>query len=83
VLLTLLGFAASLAVLLAAARRFTSSAERIGLALGMSPFAIGVLIVSAGTSLRELVSSIVAVAPERRRSSSATSSAPTCPTCCS
>jgi cation:H+ antiporter len=62
VLLTLLGFAASLAVLLAAARLFTSSAERIGLALGMSPFAIGVLIVSAGTSLPELVSSIVAVA---------------------
>jgi cation:H+ antiporter len=54
-------FAASLVVLLAAARSFTLSAERIGLALGMSPFAIGVLIVSAGTSLPELVSSIVAV----------------------
>lgn len=54
-------FAASLAVLLAAARYFTYSAERVGLALGMSPFAIGVLIVSAGTSLPELVSSVVAV----------------------
>jgi cation:H+ antiporter len=62
VALTLAAFGVSLAVLLAAARAFTSSAERIGLALGMSPFAIGVLIVSAGTSLPELVSSIVAVA---------------------
>jgi cation:H+ antiporter len=61
VLPTLAAFTISLAVLLLAARRFTSSAERIGLALGMSPFAIGVLIVSVGTSLPELVSSIVAV----------------------
>ncbi len=58
--LALVAFAVSLAVLLAAARLFTSSAERIGLALGMSPFAVGVLIVSAGTSLPELVSSLVA-----------------------
>ena len=57
----LLVFAVSLAVLLAAARFFTVSAERIGLALGMSPFAIGVLIVSAGTSLPEMVSSVIAV----------------------
>jgi cation:H+ antiporter len=61
VLLDLVVFAASLSVLLAAARRFTASAERIGLALGMSPFAVGVLIVSAGTSLPELVSSVIAV----------------------
>lgn len=54
-------FVASLTVLLAAARYFTHSAERVGLALGMSPFAIGVLIVSAGSSLPELVSSVVAV----------------------
>lgn len=54
-------FIASLAVLLTAARLLTVSAERVGLALGMSPFAIGVLIVSVGTSLPELVSSIVAV----------------------
>ena len=57
----LLLFAASLSVLLAAARFFTVSAERIGLSLGMSPFAVGVLIVSAGTSLPELVSSVIAV----------------------
>jgi cation:H+ antiporter len=61
VLLNLVTFATSLAVLLAAARFFTTSAERVGLALGMSPFAIGVLILSAGTSLPELVASIVAV----------------------
>lgn len=54
-------FAVSLAVLLVAARFFTVSAERIGLALGMSPFAIGVLIVAAGTSLPELVASVIAV----------------------
>jgi cation:H+ antiporter len=60
VLQSTLTFAASLAVLLAAARFFTQSAERIGLALGMSPFAIGVLIVSAGTSLPELVASLIA-----------------------
>jgi cation:H+ antiporter len=54
-------FALSLAVLLVAARFFTTSAERIGLALGMSPFAIGVLIVAAGTSLPEMVSSVIAV----------------------
>jgi cation:H+ antiporter len=60
VLPSLLVFAASLALLLLAARYFTLSAERVGLALGMSPFAIGVLIVAAGTSLPELVASIVA-----------------------
>jgi cation:H+ antiporter len=61
VVLDLVTFAVSLTVLLAAARFFTTSAERIGLALGMSPFAIGVLIVSAGTSLPEMVSSVIAV----------------------
>jgi cation:H+ antiporter len=60
VLPSILTFAVSLAVLLVAARFFTQSAERVGLALGMSPFAIGVLIVSAGTSLPELVASLVA-----------------------
>lgn len=61
-LLTLLAFVVSLAALVAAARYFTLAAERIGLALGMSPFAIGVLIVSAGTSLPELVNSVLASA---------------------
>jgi len=61
VLTTLVVFVLGLATLLTAARYFTFSAERVGLALGMSPFAIGVLIVSAGTSLPELVSSVIAV----------------------
>ena len=54
-------FGVSLIVLVTAARFFTVAAERLGLALGMSPFAIGVLIVSTGTSLPEMVSSVVAV----------------------
>ena len=54
-------FLVSLGVLLAAARAFTMSAERIGLYLGMSPFAVGVLIVSIGTSLPEMISSVIAV----------------------
>lgn len=58
VVLVLVG---ALAVLLLAARAFTASAERVGLALGMSPFAVGVFIVALGTSLPELVSSILAV----------------------
>lgn len=54
-------FLVSLGVLLWSARTFTTSAERIGLYLGMSPFAVGVLIVSVGTSLPEMISSVVAV----------------------
>lgn len=37
------------------------SAERIGLALGLSPFVVGVLIVGIGTSFPEVVSSLFAV----------------------
>lgn len=54
-------FAASLFVLLKASQYFTNSAEKIGLMLGISHFIIGVTIVAIGTSLPELVSSIVAV----------------------
>lgn len=57
----LLTFVASLALLLVAARLFTGAAERIGLALGMSPFVVGVFIVAIGTSLPELVASLLAV----------------------
>lgn len=52
---------ASLAVLVKSADGFTDSSEAIGLALGVSPFIIGVTIVAIGTSLPELVSSSVAV----------------------
>lgn len=54
-------FVISLAVLLKASDWFVDSAERIGLALGVSPFIIGVTIVAFGTSLPELAASIVAV----------------------
>jgi cation:H+ antiporter len=56
-----LAFAAGLAVLLVAARFFTGAAERVGLAFGMSPFVVGVFIVAIGTSLPELVASLLAV----------------------
>lgn len=56
-----LAFLASLALLLVAARFFTGAAERLGLALGMSPFIVGVFIVAIGTSLPELVASILSV----------------------
>ena len=54
-------FLVSLALLLVAARFFTGAAERIGLALGMSPFIVGVFIVAIGTSLPELVAAILSV----------------------
>jgi len=61
VLLWAMVFLASLAVLVKASVYFTDSAERIGIAFGISPFIIGVTIVSVGTSTPELVSSILAV----------------------
>lgn len=54
-------FIASLAVLVKASDYFIDSSEKIGLALGFSPFVIGITIVAIGTSLPELVSSIFAV----------------------
>ena len=54
-------FVVSLGVLLKSADFFTDSAEEIGLALGIPAFIVGVTIVSIGTSLPELASSIVAV----------------------
>lgn len=60
-LLVFLTFVGSLAVLLVSARFFTVAAERIGLALGMSTFVVGVIIVGVGTSLPELISGLVSV----------------------
>lgn len=54
-------FAVSLATLITASRFFTNAAEVVGLALGMSPFAVGVIIVSVGTSLPELIAAVVAI----------------------
>ncbi len=54
-------FVASLFVIVKSADYFTQSAERIGLYIGLSPFIIGTVILSIGTSLPELATSIAAV----------------------
>ncbi len=54
-------FVVSLAILVKASDFFTDAAEKVGLFIGLSPFIIGVTIVSIGTSLPELISSILAV----------------------
>jgi cation:H+ antiporter len=51
----------SLAALIKASDWFTNAAERLGLALGMPPFLVGVTVVAVGTSLPELTSSVLAV----------------------
>jgi cation:H+ antiporter len=56
----ILVFIVSLAVLVKSADWFIEGSEKIGLALKISPFIIGVTIVSVGTSFPELASSIVA-----------------------
>ncbi|WP_245597474.1 sodium:calcium antiporter [Meiothermus cerbereus] len=60
-LLLFLAFVGSLAVLLVSARLFTRAAERIGLALGLSSFMVGVIIVGVGTSLPELITGLFSV----------------------
>lgn len=47
-------FAVSLAAMVKGADWLISSAEKIGLALGLSPFIVGVTIVGVGTSCPEL-----------------------------
>lgn len=54
-------FLISLAALIKGADWLIASSEKIGLALGLSPFIVGVTIVGVGTSFPELVSSLVAV----------------------
>ncbi len=54
-------FCFSLFVLVKSSDYFTESAERVGKAVGLPPFLIGVTIVALGTSLPELASSILAV----------------------
>lgn len=51
----------AIAVLIGSAKFFTEAAEHVGIAFGLSPFAVGVFIVALGTSLPELVSSVLAV----------------------
>lgn len=54
-------FIASLFVLTKGADVFIKNAEKLGVALGLPAFVIGVLIVGIGTSLPELTSALVAV----------------------
>jgi cation:H+ antiporter len=53
-------FVVSLAVLVKSSDLFVGAAEKIGLNFGLSAFLTGVIIVGVGTSLPELVSSIIA-----------------------
>ncbi len=61
ILLWISVFALSLTALVKASDWFVESAEKIGLAIGIPPFIIGVTIVAFGTSLPELAASIAAV----------------------
>ena len=54
-------FVGGLAVLLWSADLFTDAAQKIGLAVGLSPFVIGMTVVAIGTSLPELVAAVLAV----------------------
>ncbi|NQV13171.1 MAG: calcium/sodium antiporter [Parcubacteria group bacterium] len=54
-------FVVSLAVLVKAASYFTKYSEKLGSALGIPQFIIGVTIISIGTSLPELATSLIAV----------------------
>lgn len=56
----ILVFIASLALLVKSADWLVESAEKVGLALKISPFIIGVTIVAIGTSFPELASSVAA-----------------------
>ncbi len=60
-LLFILIFLASITVLLIASDKFVDSAEKVGLAMGIPSFIIGVTIVAFGTSLPELATSIASV----------------------
>ncbi|MFC1752935.1 calcium/sodium antiporter [Thermoproteota archaeon] len=55
-----IAFIVSMAVLVKSADYFLESAERIGLAIGLSSFVVGVTIVAMGTSLPELLTSLIA-----------------------
>jgi cation:H+ antiporter len=54
-------FVASLALLIKASDFFIDNAEKLGAMLGVPPFILGLTVVSIGTSLPELATSIIAV----------------------
>jgi len=59
--ISILIFLVSITVLLIASDKFVDSSEKVGLALGIPSFVVGVTIVAFGTSLPELATSIVSV----------------------
>jgi cation:H+ antiporter len=59
--LLLLMFVIGLTALVKASDFFTDAAEKLGLAIGLPPFIVGVTIVSMGTSLPELLSSLFGI----------------------
>jgi len=61
VLLWIIVFIVSLAILVKGADFLLGSSEKIGLSMGLSPFIVGVVIVGLGTSFPEIISSFVAV----------------------
>lgn len=61
ILLWLGALVGSLTLLVLSADKFTQAAERIGLFFGLSSFIVGATIVSVGSSLPELTTSIMAV----------------------
>lgn len=61
IILWIIVFIISLIVLVKGADWLINSSEKIGLALGLSPFIVGVTIVALGTSFPELVTSFFAV----------------------
>ncbi len=60
VLIWITAFILSIFVLVKGADWLISSAEKIGLSMGLSPFVVGVTIVGLGTSFPELIASFVA-----------------------
>jgi cation:H+ antiporter len=61
-LFEILKFAASLAVLIISADLLVRNSEKLGLSLGVPQFIVGITIISAGTSLPELATSIFSIA---------------------
>ncbi len=59
--ISILIFLLSLVLLIYSSDRFIGAAEKIGLGFGISPFIIGVTVVAFGTSLPELMTSVVSV----------------------
>lgn len=60
-ILWLVVFVVAIALLVKGSDWFTEGAERLGVRFGVSPFIIGVTVISIGTSLPELASSVAAV----------------------